>query len=134
MMKRKNSIFCILQALKSTGLLTSDPRLRDCMEKIRRAVRDSTGEVMMDRDLFQKRVYCVINQNKFPTKNKCIYIVTKLQMFPTLYRCASGNIVLLSLAFRRKFIIPEFEAFMAVINHIYYTSKQQQDGQVGRVF
>ncbi|NP_001077294.2 glutaminase 2b [Danio rerio] len=87
-------------ALKSTGLLTSDPRLRDCMEKIRRAVRDSTGEVMMDRELFKK--------------------------------CASGNIVLLSLAFRRKFIIPEFEAFVDIINHIYYTSKLQQDGQVAK--
>uniref|UniRef100_A0A8C2BV89 glutaminase n=1 Tax=Cyprinus carpio TaxID=7962 RepID=A0A8C2BV89_CYPCA len=87
-----------IAAVKSTGLLTSDPRLRDCMEKIREAVRESAGEVMMDLELFRK--------------------------------CVGGNIVLLSLAFRRKFIIPEFEAFVGIINHIYYTSKLQQDGQV----
>uniref|UniRef100_A0A8C1T7C8 glutaminase n=1 Tax=Cyprinus carpio TaxID=7962 RepID=A0A8C1T7C8_CYPCA len=89
-----------IAAVKSTGLLTSDPRLRDCMEKIREAVRESAGEVMMDLELFRK--------------------------------CVGGNIVLLSLAFRRKFIIPEFEAFVGIINHIYYTSKLQQDGQVAK--
>ncbi|XP_043078543.1 glutaminase 2b isoform X2 [Puntigrus tetrazona] len=89
-----------IAAVKSTGLLTSDPRLRDCMEKIRQAVRESAGEVTMDRELFRK--------------------------------CVGGNIVLLSLAFRRKFIIPEFEAFVGVINHIYYTSKVQHDGQVAK--
>uniref|UniRef100_A0A671LAI9 glutaminase n=1 Tax=Sinocyclocheilus anshuiensis TaxID=1608454 RepID=A0A671LAI9_9TELE len=89
-----------ISAVKSTGLLTSDPRLRDCMEKIREAVRESAGEVMMDLELFRK--------------------------------CVGGNIVLLSLAFRRKFIIPEFEAFVGIINHIYYTSKLQQDGQVAK--
>lgn len=89
-----------IAAVKSTGLLTSDPRLRDCMEKIREAVRESAGEVMMDLELFRK--------------------------------CVGGNIVLLSLAFRRKFIIPEFEAFVGIINHIYETSKLQQDGQVAK--
>uniref|UniRef100_A0A8C1PGD7 glutaminase n=1 Tax=Cyprinus carpio TaxID=7962 RepID=A0A8C1PGD7_CYPCA len=89
-----------IAAVKSTGLLTSDPRLRDCMEKIRKAVQESAGEVMMDRELFRK--------------------------------CVGGNIVLLSLAFRRKFIIPEFEAFVSVINDIYYTSKLQHDGQVAK--
>uniref|UniRef100_A0A673HTD4 glutaminase n=1 Tax=Sinocyclocheilus rhinocerous TaxID=307959 RepID=A0A673HTD4_9TELE len=47
-------------------------------------------------------------------------------------KCVGGNIVLLSLAFRRKFIIPEFEAFVGIINHIYYTSKLQHDGQVAK--
>ncbi|KAF4097493.1 glutaminase 2b isoform X1 [Onychostoma macrolepis] len=89
-----------IAAVKSTGLLTSDPRLRECMEKIRKAVQESGGEVMMDRELFRK--------------------------------CVGGNIVLLSLAFRRKFIIPEFEAFVGVINDIYYTSKLQHDGQVAK--
>ncbi|XP_073699954.1 glutaminase 2b isoform X2 [Garra rufa] len=89
-----------IAAVKSTGLLTSDPRLRECMENIRKAVRESAGEVMMDRELFRK--------------------------------CVGGNIVLLSLAFRRKFIIPEFEAFVDSINQIYYTSKHQHDGQVAK--
>uniref|UniRef100_A0A8C1Y1T5 glutaminase n=1 Tax=Cyprinus carpio TaxID=7962 RepID=A0A8C1Y1T5_CYPCA len=83
-----------IAAVKSTGLLTSDPRLRDCMEKIR----------------------------KF----------TNCENFEYRDRCVGGNIVLLSLAFRRKFIIPEFEAFVGVINDIYYTSKLQHDGQVAK--
>uniref|UniRef100_A0AAR2KAL6 glutaminase n=1 Tax=Pygocentrus nattereri TaxID=42514 RepID=A0AAR2KAL6_PYGNA len=87
-----------IAALKSTGLLTSDPRLRDCMEKLRQAVRECTGEVMMDRELFRKFV--------------------------------GGNIVLLSLAFRKKFIIPEFEEFVAIINQIYNRAKEEDDGQV----
>ncbi|KAL7837619.1 hypothetical protein SRHO_G00273300 [Serrasalmus rhombeus] len=87
-----------IAALKSTGLLTSDPRLRDCMEKLRQAVRECTGEVKMDRELFRKFV--------------------------------GGNIVLLSLAFRKKFIIPEFEEFVAIINQIYNRAKEEDDGQV----
>ncbi|XP_040890773.1 glutaminase 2b [Toxotes jaculatrix] len=43
-------------ALKRTGLHPSDPRLKDCMEKLRRAVKESAGEVMMDRDLFHRCV------------------------------------------------------------------------------
>ena len=44
----------MIQALKKTGLHPSDPRLKDGMEKLRGAVQDSVGEVMMDRDLFHK--------------------------------------------------------------------------------
>ncbi|XP_015258647.1 glutaminase 2b isoform X2 [Cyprinodon tularosa] len=44
------------QALKKTGLQPSDPRLKECMEKLRRAVKDSVGEVMMDKDLFRRCV------------------------------------------------------------------------------
>lgn len=46
--------FVLLQALKKTGLQPSDPRLKECMEKLRRAVKDSVGEVMMDKDLFRR--------------------------------------------------------------------------------
>ncbi len=63
--KRQNSIFPILQVVKSTGLLTSDPRLRECMEKIRKAVQESSGEVMMDRELFRKWVFCEVRQYRF---------------------------------------------------------------------
>uniref|UniRef100_A0A8B9HGG4 glutaminase n=1 Tax=Astyanax mexicanus TaxID=7994 RepID=A0A8B9HGG4_ASTMX len=87
-----------IAAIKSTGLLTSDPRLRDCMENLRQAVRESAGEAMMDRELFRK--------------------------------CVGGNIVLLSQAFRKKFIIPEFEGFIGIINHMYDRAKQEEDGQV----
>ncbi|KAI3369355.1 hypothetical protein L3Q82_007594 [Scortum barcoo] len=85
-------------ALKKTGLHPSDPRLKDCMEKLRRAVKDSVGEVVMDRDLF--------------------------------HRCVGGNIVLLIQAFRKKFIIPEFDVFAQKINEIYKTLQNQSEGKV----
>ncbi|XP_033938761.1 glutaminase 2b [Pseudochaenichthys georgianus] len=85
-------------ALKKTGLHPSDPRLKDCMERIRHAVNDSVGEVMMDRELF--------------------------------HRCVSGNIVLLIQAFRKKFIIPEFDVFVQKINEIYNAVETQIDGKV----
>ncbi|KAI1899996.1 hypothetical protein AGOR_G00067670 [Albula goreensis] len=87
-----------LSALRSTGLLTSDPRLRDCMEKLRHTVRESVSEVMMDRELFRK--------------------------------CVGSNIVLLTQAFRKKFIIPDFEAFVLNIDQIYHTVQRQEEGQV----
>ncbi|XP_060925641.1 glutaminase 2b isoform X2 [Limanda limanda] len=85
-------------ALRRTGLHPSDPRLKDCMEKLRQAVNDSAGEAMMDRKLFQ--------------------------------RCAGGNIVLLIQAFRKKFIIPEFDTFAQKINEIYKRVGNQTDGKV----
>uniref|UniRef100_A0A3P8SSA1 glutaminase n=1 Tax=Amphiprion percula TaxID=161767 RepID=A0A3P8SSA1_AMPPE len=87
-----------LQALKKTGLHPSDPRLRDCMENLRHAMKESVSEVMMDRDLF--------------------------------HRCVGGNIVLLIQAFRKKFIIPEFDVFAQKINEIYKTVQKQRDGKV----
>ncbi|KAG7478246.1 hypothetical protein MATL_G00077860 [Megalops atlanticus] len=87
-----------ISALKSTGLTTSDPRLRECMDKLRRAVRESVNEVMMDRELFRK--------------------------------CASSSLVLLTQAFRKKFIIPDFEAFTSNINQIYHTVQRQEEGHV----
>lgn len=62
----------MLQAVKRTGLLPSDPRLRDCMDKLRQAVRESNGEVMMDHKLFHR---CVYNSKFFflkPMQQKCI--------------------------------------------------------------
>uniref|UniRef100_UPI0037E8F0F2 glutaminase kidney isoform, mitochondrial-like n=1 Tax=Semicossyphus pulcher TaxID=241346 RepID=UPI0037E8F0F2 len=85
-------------ALKRTGLHPSDPRLKDCMEKLRQAATESIGEVVMDRELF--------------------------------HRCVGGNIVLLIQAFRKKFIIPEFDVFAQKINEIYNTVQSQSDGKV----
>ncbi|XP_041673420.1 glutaminase 2b [Cheilinus undulatus] len=85
-------------ALKRTGLQPSDPRLKDCMEKLQQAVTESDGEVMMDRDLF--------------------------------HRCVGGNIVLLIQAFRKKFIIPEFDVFAQKINEIYNRVQSHSDGKV----
>lgn len=45
---------CVSQELESTGLLTSDPRLRDCMQQLHHAVQESVGTAMMDQELFRK--------------------------------------------------------------------------------
>ncbi|XP_040015429.1 glutaminase 2b isoform X2 [Xiphias gladius] len=96
--KEQVPISYFTSALKRTGLQPSDPRLKDCMEKLRRALKDSAGEVMMDRDLF--------------------------------HRCVGGNVVLLIQAFRKKFIIPEFDVFAQKINEIYNRVQNQSDGKV----
>uniref|UniRef100_A0A3Q1JSV5 glutaminase n=1 Tax=Anabas testudineus TaxID=64144 RepID=A0A3Q1JSV5_ANATE len=96
--KEQVPISYFTSALKRTGLHPSDPRLKDCMEKLQQAVQESVGEVMMDRDLF--------------------------------HRCVGGNIVLLIQAFRKKFIIPEFDEFTQKIDEIYNTVQNQNDGKV----
>lgn len=45
-------------------------------------------------------------------------------------RCAGGNIVLLIQAFRKKFIIPEFDVFARKIDAIYNRVENQSDGKV----
>uniref|UniRef100_A0A673WK92 glutaminase n=1 Tax=Salmo trutta TaxID=8032 RepID=A0A673WK92_SALTR len=92
------SPFSFLSALRSTGLLTSDPRLSDCMRQLRQSMQDSAGTVMMDQTLFRK--------------------------------CVGANILLLTQAFRRKFIIPDFEAFASNINQLYYSTQRQVGGHV----
>ncbi|XP_034021943.1 glutaminase kidney isoform, mitochondrial-like isoform X1 [Thalassophryne amazonica] len=87
-----------ISALKKTGLHPSDPRLKDCMGKLRQLAKDSVGEVMMDRDIF--------------------------------HRCVGGNIVLLIQAFRKNFVIPEFDIFTQKINEIYKRVQRQTDGKV----
>uniref|UniRef100_A0A665V3X3 glutaminase n=1 Tax=Echeneis naucrates TaxID=173247 RepID=A0A665V3X3_ECHNA len=46
------------------------------------------------------------------------------------HRCVGGNIVLLIQAFRKKFIIPEFDVFAQKINEIYDRVQKQDDGTV----
>ncbi|KAK6320859.1 hypothetical protein J4Q44_G00078350 [Coregonus suidteri] len=87
-----------ISALKRTGLNTSDPRLKDCMDKLQRSVSESFHDVMLDRELFHK--------------------------------CVGGNIVLLIQAFRKKFIIPEFDSFVTKIDQIYNTVHKNHNGHV----
>uniref|UniRef100_A0A8C2J4Y1 glutaminase n=1 Tax=Cyprinus carpio TaxID=7962 RepID=A0A8C2J4Y1_CYPCA len=96
--EEKISVARFLAALKSTGLLTSDPRLRDCMRQIHQAIQESVGTAMMDQELFRK--------------------------------CVGSNIVLLTQAIQRKFIIPDFESFTSLINHLYYNAQAQKGGKV----
>ncbi|XP_059925272.1 glutaminase 2b isoform X1 [Gadus macrocephalus] len=46
------------------------------------------------------------------------------------HKCVEGNLLLLIQAFRKKFIIPEFDAFAKKINEIYKTVEKQRDGNV----
>ncbi|XP_006796580.1 glutaminase kidney isoform, mitochondrial-like [Neolamprologus brichardi] len=87
-----------ISALRKTGLLTSDPRLRNCVHQMRKSTRDSTGIVMMDKKLFRRYV--------------------------------GNNIMLLTKAFRKKFIIPDFEKFVHQIDTMYDCAHQQEGGQV----
>uniref|UniRef100_A0AAX7VFK1 glutaminase n=1 Tax=Astatotilapia calliptera TaxID=8154 RepID=A0AAX7VFK1_ASTCA len=87
-------------ALKKNGLHPSDPRLKDCMEKLREAVKESVVTLwLLDRE-------------------------------PEPQLCVGGNIVLLIQAFRKKFIIPEFDLFVQKINEIYEKVQKQSDGKV----
>ncbi|XP_065817612.1 glutaminase kidney isoform, mitochondrial isoform X2 [Labrus bergylta] len=87
-----------ISAMRKTGLLTSDPRLRDCVHQMRLSTRDSIGPVMMDKKLFR--------------------------------RCVGNNIMLLTKAFKKKFIIPNFEEFTKQIDQMYESAQQQETGQV----
>ncbi|XP_028308299.1 glutaminase kidney isoform, mitochondrial-like isoform X2 [Gouania willdenowi] len=87
-----------ITALRKTGLLTSDPRLRDTVRQLRQSSRDSGGPVLMDKSLFR--------------------------------RCLGNNILLLSKAFKRKFIIPDFERFTHQIDDIYEKALKNESGRV----
>ncbi|XP_062247289.1 glutaminase kidney isoform, mitochondrial isoform X1 [Platichthys flesus] len=87
-----------ISALRKTGLLTSDPRLRDCVKQMRQHSHDSLGPVMMDKKLFRRFVV--------------------------------NNIMLLTKAFKKKFIIPNFQEFTQEINKLYGSAQRQEGGQV----
>uniref|UniRef100_A0A4W4ENW0 glutaminase n=1 Tax=Electrophorus electricus TaxID=8005 RepID=A0A4W4ENW0_ELEEL len=96
--EEKISVSHFVNALQSTGLVASDPRLQDCMQQLDQAVQESAGTAVMDQELFRK--------------------------------CAANNIILLTEAFQKKFIIPDFMTFIANINQLYYSAQNQQGGQV----
>lgn len=45
-------------------------------------------------------------------------------------RCVQSNIVLLTQAFRKKFVIPDFQSFSAHIDELYENAKSMSGGQV----
>ncbi|XP_075386536.1 glutaminase kidney isoform, mitochondrial isoform X4 [Tenrec ecaudatus] len=87
-----------ITALKSTGLRTSDPRLKECMDMLRLTLQTTSDGVMLDKDLFKK--------------------------------CVQSNIVLLTQAFRRKFVIPDFMSFTSHIDELFESAKKQSGGKV----
>uniref|UniRef100_A0A3Q2XPP5 glutaminase n=1 Tax=Hippocampus comes TaxID=109280 RepID=A0A3Q2XPP5_HIPCM len=84
-------------ALKSTGLRTGDPRLKECMEMLKVTMK-TTSDGALDRHLFKK--------------------------------CVQSNIVLLTQAFRKKFVIPDFQPFCRHIGELYDNAKNMSGGQV----
>ena len=49
---------------------------------------------------------------------------------PLLARCVQSNIVLLTQAFRKKFVIPDFPTFASHIDELYESAKKLDEGQV----
>ncbi|CAL8257348.1 unnamed protein product [Gadus morhua 'NCC'] len=87
-----------ISALRKTGLLTTDPRLRDCISLIRQFKGEASGPVIMDQKLFKK--------------------------------CIGSSIILLTQAFKKKFIIPDFLEFSQQINKLFDSAQKQDSGQV----
>ncbi|XP_060683360.1 glutaminase a isoform X2 [Hemiscyllium ocellatum] len=96
--QEKIPIHKFITVLKSTGLRTSDPRLKECMDMLRTNVQAASDGVMLDKELFKK--------------------------------CVGSNIVLLTQAFRRKFVIPDFEIFASHIDGLYESAKKMSGGKV----
>ncbi|KAK1902691.1 Glutaminase kidney isoform mitochondrial [Dissostichus eleginoides] len=87
-----------LTALKTTGLRSGDPRLKECMDTLKETLRNSSDGVTLDRHQFKK--------------------------------CVQSNIVLLTQAFRKKFVIPDFQSFTSHIDELYESAKPLNEGQV----
>ncbi|XP_039193284.1 glutaminase liver isoform, mitochondrial isoform X2 [Crotalus tigris] len=92
------SVHKFTTALQRTGLWTSDPRLRDCMNLMRTAIQGASSAGMLSRELFR--------------------------------RCVSSNIVLLTQAFRKKFVIPDFKEFTSHVEQIFECTKGLREGKV----
>ncbi|XP_053554599.1 glutaminase kidney isoform, mitochondrial isoform X1 [Bombina bombina] len=96
--QEKIPVHKFITALKSTGLRTSDPRLKECMDMLRLSLQTMSDGVMLDKELFKK--------------------------------CVQSNIVLLTQAFRRKFVIPDFMSFTSHIDELYESAKKLSGGKV----
>uniref|UniRef100_A0A8D3BQF4 glutaminase n=1 Tax=Scophthalmus maximus TaxID=52904 RepID=A0A8D3BQF4_SCOMX len=59
----------------------------------------------------------------------CIYIF-HISPRVSSCRCVANNIMLLTKAFKKKFIIPNFDEFTQQINRMYDSAQQQEGGQV----
>lgn len=55
-----------------------------------------------------------------------------LMLFVSSCRCVGNNIMLLTKAFRKKFIIPDFEKFVHQIGTMYDIAHRQEGGQVSK--
>ncbi|KAG9473457.1 hypothetical protein GDO78_013575 [Eleutherodactylus coqui] len=52
--QEKIPVHKFITALKSTGLRTADPRLKECMDMLRLSLQTTSDGVMLDKELFKK--------------------------------------------------------------------------------
>lgn len=63
------------------------------------------------------------------TFSSFVYILY-LTTLHCIFRCVQSNIVLLTQAFRKKFVIPDFQTFSAHIDQLYENARILNEGQV----
>ncbi|KAE8626536.1 hypothetical protein XENTR_v10006658 [Xenopus tropicalis] len=61
-------VYKFVNSLKANGILTSDPRLKDCMDMLQQTVQELATGAVMDREMFQK---CVQSNIVFLTQIVC---------------------------------------------------------------
>lgn len=114
-----------IQALKTTGLRKSDPRLKEMMENLKvlqksNADGASVDTQKLDLETFNRYLHFL---EKRQINNVCIKIC---------FSIISKNIGIISRAFRHQFIIPEFQDFANVIDEIYWKCKDTTTGKVNK--
>ena len=60
----------------------------------------------------------------------CVCMLVCTLMYLCIARCVADNIVLITKAFRRQFILPEFNEFCRHIDELYWKAKPLTGGQV----
>lgn len=79
-------------------------------------------------------LFCLMNKvlKKRETCSETIEaaLLSPHQVSPSCLRCVQSNIVLLTQAFRKKFVIPDFQSFSAHIDELYENAKSMSGGQV----
>ncbi|XP_012940993.1 glutaminase kidney isoform, mitochondrial [Aplysia californica] len=101
--QNKLAITKFLQALRSTGLRETDPRLKESMQKL-----TNVQSEISDLDAVQS-----------------IYIDRE-----TFRECIGDNIILIAKAFRNQFIIPEFQQFTQRIDELFWRAKANTAGEL----
>lgn len=105
-----------LQALTTTGLKKSDPRLKEMMETLKLVQKEESADVTKlsfeeFRGLESNRRY-------------------NIAYYKLCFRIIQSSVSLLFRAFNQEFIIPDFEEFTKHIEDIYLKCANNTDGQV----
>ncbi|XP_029911634.1 glutaminase liver isoform, mitochondrial [Myripristis murdjan] len=81
-----------------------------------------TGLLMSD-----PRLHDCFRQMRKSTRDSSGVVMVDQKLFR---RCVGNNVILLTQAFRKKFIIPDFEEFILHIDRIYDLAQREEGGQV----